>query len=229
MKSVVIIFPGSNRDSDVCYALAQVSGRPPATVWHRDTELPDCDLIVLPGGFSYGDYLRSGAMAAGSPIMRQVVARATTGVAVLGICNGFQTLTEAGLLPGALMPNRDLKFICRNVHLQAGAGRGPFAGGYAEGQVISIPVAHHDGNYFADPETLDELEGEGRVAFRYCDAEGGVAASSNPNGSARSIAGIFNTAGNVLGLMPHPENHIEEAQGSSDGRALFENLARSLA
>ncbi len=229
MKSVVVIFPGSNRDSDVSYALEQASGRPPEAVWHRDTELPECDLIVLPGGFSYGDYLRSGAMAAGSPIMREVVARARTGVAVLGICNGFQTLTESGLLPGALMPNRDLKFICRNVHLKAEAGRGPFQGGYDQGQVISVPVAHHDGNYFADPATLDELEGEGRVAFRYCDGQGGVAESSNPNGSARSIAGIYNGAGNVLGMMSHPENHVEEAQGCSDGLALFENLARSLA
>ena len=229
MRFGILVFPGTWSDTDCYHAVNGVLQQEAAYVWHREDNLAGYDCVVLPGGFSYGDYLRSGAMAAGSPIMREVVVRAEAGVAVLGICNGFQSLTEAGLLPGALLPNRDLKFICRNVHLRAEAGRGPFRGGYDEGQVISVPVAHHDGNYFADPATLDELEGDGRVAFRYCDAEGGIAESSNPNGSARSIAGIFNAAGNVLGMMPHPENHVEEAQGCSDGRALFEGLARSLA
>ena len=229
MNFAVIQFPGSNCDQDCVHVLRNVFGHSTRLLWHKETSLGDTDAVFIPGGFSYGDYLRTGSIARFSPVMQAVKEFADNGGHVLGICNGFQILTESGLLPGALLPNRDLKFICRNVHLRAEAGLGPYRGGYAEGQVISFPVAHHDGNYFADPATLDRLEGEGRVAFRYCAADGGTGEGSNPNGSARSIAGIFNPAGNVLGLMPHPENHVEEAQGCSDGRGLFEALVRSLA
>lgn len=229
MRAAVVIFPGSNRDVDVVDALTAASGRAPHLVWHRDTELPDVDLIVLPGGFSYGDYLRSGAMAARSPIMREVSARAEAGVTVLGICNGFQILTEAGLLPGILMANRGLKFVCRDVHLKVEQNDTSFARRYASGQVIRIPVAHHDGNYFSDPETLARIEGEGQVAFRYCTPDGRIEDEVNPNGSINGIAGIYNDSRNVLGLMPHPEDHIDDTQSCSDGRPLFESLAESLA
>ena len=229
MKAAVIIFPGSNRDVDVIDALTAVSGREPTLVWHRDTELPDADLIVLPGGFSYGDYLRSGAMAARSPILRAVSARAEAGTAVLGICNGFQILTEAGLLPGVLMANRDLKFVCRDIHLKVEHADTPFTRRYATGQVIRVPVAHHDGNYFSDPESLARIEGEGLVAFRYCTPEGDIEDAVNPNGSINGIAGVYNEARNVLGLMPHPEDHIDPSQSCSDGRALFESLVEELA
>jgi phosphoribosylformylglycinamidine synthase I len=229
MKAAVIIFPGSNRDVDVIDALTAVSGREPALVWHRDTELPDADLIVLPGGFSYGDYLRSGAMAARSPILRTVSARAEAGAAVLGICNGFQILTEAGLLPGVLMANRDLKFVCRDIHLKVEHADTSFTRRYDTGQVIRVPVAHHDGNYFSDPETLARIEGEGQVAFRYCTPEGDIDDAVNPNGSINGIAGVYNEARNVLGLMPHPEDHIDPSQSCSDGRALFESLVEELA
>ena len=229
MKAAVVIFPGSNRDVDVIDALTAVSGHKPVLVWHRDTELPDADLIVLPGGFSYGDYLRSGAMAARSPILRAVSARAEAGAAVLGICNGFQILTEAGLLPGVLMANRDLKFVCRDIHLKVEHTDTAFTRRYATGQVIRVPVAHHDGNYFSDPETLARIEGEGRVAFRYCTPQGHVEDSVNPNGSINGIAGVYNEARNVLGLMPHPEDHIDSTQSCSDGRPLFESLVEALA
>jgi phosphoribosylformylglycinamidine synthase I len=220
VKSAVIVFPGSNCDRDLAVALEQVSGRPPAMVWHRDTGLPDgLDLIALPGGFSYGDYLRSGAMAARSPVMGAVKDAAERGVAVLGICNGFQILTEAGLLPGALMRNAGLHFVCRDVPLKVENSQTAFTSRYEAGEEIAFPVAHHDGNYQADPETLDRLEGEGRVAFRYAD---------EVNGSARSIAGIVNEAGNVLGLMPHPERMIEDAHGRTDGRRLFEGLLEAV-
>ena len=214
MKSAVIVFPGLNRDRDMIAALTQISGTAPATVWHQDTDIPEADLIVIPGGFSYGDYLRCGAIAARSPIMDKVRERAAAGVRVLGVCNGFQILIEAGLLPGALMRNTSLKFVCREVRLEVTNADTAFTRGYTQGQIIRCPVAHHDGNYFADAETLARLEGEGRVAFRY--AEG-----TNPNGSINDIAGILNDKGNVLGLMPHPENLIEAAHGGSDGRALF--------
>ena len=214
MKSAVIVFPGLNRDRDMIAALTQISGTAPATVWHQDTDIPEADLIVIPGGFSYGDYLRCGAIAARSPIMDKVRERAAAGVKVLGVCNGFQILIEAGLLPGALMRNTSLKFVCREVKLEVTNADTAFTRGYTQGQIIRCPVAHHDGNYFADAETLARLEGEGRVAFRY--AEG-----TNPNGSINDIAGILNDKGNVLGLMPHPENLIEAAHGGSDGRALF--------
>ncbi len=214
MKSAVIVFPGSNRDRDMIAALTSIGGEPPAEVWHKDTSIPDVDLIVVPGGFSYGDYLRAGAIAARSPIMQAVSERAAKGVHVLGICNGFQVLTEAGLLPGVLMRNASLKFVCREVRLEVTNAQTAFTSGYAEGQVMRCPVAHHDGNYFADADTLKQLEDTGRVVFRY--AEG-----TNPNGSVNDIAGIVNEAGNVLGMMPHPENLIEAAHGGYDGRALF--------
>ncbi len=228
MKAAVIVFPGSNRETDMVDALSQSIGAKPSLIWHRETELPDLDLIVLPGGFSYGDYLRAGAMAARSPVMREVIDRANHGVAVLGICNGFQMLTEAGLLPGALMRNASLKFVCRNIHLKVEDQGVAFTRGYAHGEVISVPVAHHDGNYFADDNTLDRLEGDGRVAFRYCDAEGGFNDQANPNGSARHIAGILNVGGNVLGMMPHPEDQVDPLQGGSDGRGLFDGLVEAL-
>ena len=221
MKTAVVTFPGSNCDRDMWTALRDVSGRDPVKVWHGDADLPDgLDFIALPGGFSYGDYLRSGAMAANSPIMRSVVAAAERGVPVLGVCNGFQVLTEARLLPGALMRNAAQTFICRDVELAVENAQSLFTGGYAAGERIVIPVAHHDGNYYADDETLDRLEGEGRVAFRYVE---------NCNGSRRDIAGIVNKAGNVLGMMPHPERAIEAAHGGSDGRRLFESALGALA
>ena len=220
-RSAVITFPGSNCDRDMADALEKVSGSAPFRVWHGDAELPErLDFIALPGGFSYGDYLRSGAMAARSPIMRAVVEAAGRGVPVLGVCNGFQVLTESGLLPGALMRNAGITFVCRDVAMTVENSQSLFTSAYAQGQQIVIPVAHHDGNYFADADTLDRLEGEGRVAFRYAE---------EVNGSARRIAGVLNAAGNVLGMMPHPERMIEPEQGGSDGRALFESALNALA
>ena len=220
MKAAVITFPGSNCDRDMADAIEKISGRAPLRLWHGDAQLPDgLDFIALPGGFSYGDYLRSGAMAAKSPIMQGVIAAAGRGVPVLGVCNGFQVLTEAGLLPGALMRNAGQTFICRTVPLKVENNQSLFTSGYQAGQVIQIPVAHHDGNYFADDATLDRLEGEGRVAFRY---------AAPVNGSQRDIAGVLNDAGNVLGMMPHPERAIEQDHGGSDGRALFESVFASL-
>ena len=219
-RSAVITFPGSNCDRDMAVALEKVSGTPALRVWHGDAELPaDLDFIALPGGFSYGDYLRSGAMAARSPVMDAVAKAADRGVPVLGVCNGFQVLTEAGLLPGALMRNASQHFICRTVALKVENTQSLFTAGYEAGQIIHIPIAHADGNFFADEETLDRLEGEGRVAFRYAETV---------NGSARNIAGVLNEAGNVLGMMPHPERAIEDAQGGHDGRALFESAIRGL-
>ena len=221
MKTAVIVFPGSNCDRDIAVALEAVTGRKPAMVWHRESELPEgTGLVALPGGFSYGDYLRSGAMAARSPIMRAVSDAAAKGMPVLGICNGFQVLTEAGLLPGALMRNAGLNFVCRNVALTVENAQSAFTSRYAAGERILIPVAHHDGNYFADNATLDRIEGEGRVAFRYAE---------NVNGSARSIAGVLNDAGNVLGMMPHPERRIEAAHGGDEGWRLFEGLLELVA
>jgi phosphoribosylformylglycinamidine synthase len=229
MKASVLVFPGSNCDRDVMVALRQSMGRDPDMVWHRETTLPDTDLIVVPGGFSYGDYLRCGAIAAHSPIMRDVVKRARAGTPVLAICNGFQIVTEAGLLPGVLMANAGLKFVCRDVHLKVERNDTLFTAGYETGKVIRIPVAHHDGNYVADEETLARLEGEGLVAFRYCDAEGRPAHDANPNGSARDIAGILNEERTVLGMMPHPERLADTSLGGQDGRAMFDSLVRSLA
>ncbi len=204
-------------------------GCQPLAVWHRDSEFPEVDLIVLPGGFSYGDYLRCGATAAHSPIMREVRRLAELGVPVLGICNGFQILTETGLLPGALLRNEGLKFICRDVHLRVETPASLFTQAYRKNEVLRIPIAHLEGNYFADAETLEELEGEGRVAFRYCTPEGGKDAGSNPNGSAHDIAGVFNETRTVLGMMPHPERLAEPLLGGEDGKRLFEGLAASFA
>ena len=216
MHSAVLVFPGSNCDRDLAVAIREVTGRAPHMVWHRDTDLPaGIDLIAIPGGFSYGDYLRSGAMAARSPIMRAVTAAAGRGVPVLGVCNGFQVLTEAGLLPGALMRNSGLSFVCRPVGLTVETSQSIFTSGYRAGEEITLPVAHHDGNFQADAETLERIEGEGRVALRYTGAV---------NGSARGIAGLLNDNGNVLGMMPHPERAIEKAHGNRDGRRLFEGL-----
>ena len=221
MKTAVVVFPASNCDRDAAVALEQITGTKPAMVWHGDRELPDVDLVVLPGGFAYGDYLRCGAMAAQSPIMRDVKAKAESGLAVLGICNGFQVLTEAGLLPGALMRNGELKFVCRPVALEVDETQSAFTRKYEKGQHVTFPVAHGDGNYYADAETLDRLEGEGRVVFRY-------ASGDNPNGSSRNIAGILNEKRNVMGLMPHPERVCDPLLGGTDGRALFESLVEAL-
>ncbi len=229
LKTAVIVFPGSNCDRDMQVALRGATGSEPIMVWHGDSEMPDVDLITVPGGFSYGDYLRSGAIAANSPIMREVSARAAKGVPVLGVCNGFQVLTETGLLPGALMRNAGIKYVCRDVWLKVDGDETPFTHGYDAGQVVRIPIAHHDGNYFADDDTLDRLEGEGRVAFRYCDANGTLSADANPNGSQRHIAGVMNENRNVLGMMPHPERLIGGALGGDDGTAMFEGLVAALA
>ena len=216
MKSTVIIFPGSNRDRDMIAALTKISDLAPKTVWHTETEIPESDLIIVPGGFSYGDYLRVGAIAARSPIMDALAKEAEKGTSIIGICNGFQILTEAGLLPGALMRNAALTFVCREVKLEITNADTRFSNRYAEGEIIRCPVAHHDGNYFADDTTLAQIESNNQVVFRY--AEG-----TNPNGSINNIAGIINEQGNVLGMMPHPENLIEDAHSGSDGRKLFES------
>ncbi|HSC18201.1 MAG TPA: phosphoribosylformylglycinamidine synthase subunit PurQ [Rhizomicrobium sp.] len=221
MKSAVVVFPASNCDRDAAVALEQVTGRKPHMVWHADSEIPDVDLIVLPGGFAYGDYLRSGAMAALSNAMRDVIEKAQKGVTVLGICNGFQVLCESRLLPGALMRNAGLKFTCRGVGLEVTETQSVFTRKYDHGQRVVFPVANGEGNYYADDDTLDRLEGEGRVVFRYADGE-------NPNGSARNIAGILNEKRNVLGLMPHPERVCDPLLGGTDGRALFESLLEGL-
>ncbi|MEP1423051.1 MAG: phosphoribosylformylglycinamidine synthase subunit PurQ [Erythrobacter sp.] len=223
-KAGVVTFPGSNCDRDMAVAIEAVSGQPAVRIWHGDADLPEgLDFIALPGGFSYGDYLRSGAMAARSPVLRAVVNAAERGVPVLGVCNGFQVLTESGLLPGALMRNAGQTFVCRTVDLEVANTSSPFTRGFEQGQVLRIPVAHHDGNYFADDATLDTLEGESRVAFRY---------GEDVNGSQRGIAGVLSANGRVLGMMPHPERAIEPAShptlGGSDGRALFENVISSL-
>jgi phosphoribosylformylglycinamidine synthase subunit PurQ / glutaminase len=228
MIAAIIVFPGSNREHDLADALARATGRPPLKIWHRDSVLPKLDLMVIPGGFSYGDYLRCGAMAAHSPIMREVAARARGGTPLLGICNGFQILTEAGLLPGVLLVNRTLKFHCKDVHLRVETSGSLFTRGYNAGQVIRVPVAHHDGNYFADAETLDRLEGEGRVAFRYCDEAGEATDAANANGSARNIAGILDDSQRVLGLMPHPEDATDALLGNTDGMGFFQGIAEAL-
>ena len=224
-RAAVITFPGSNCDRDMATALEAVSGQPALRVWHGDADLPDrLDLITLPGGFSYGDYLRSGAMAATSPIMRAVIAAAQRGVPVLGVCNGFQVLTEARMLPGALLRNAGQRFICRTVDLTVENTASPFTAGFAAGEAFRVPVAHHDGNYYADAETLDRIESEGRVAFRY---------AAGCNGSARNIAGVLSANGRVLGMMPHPERAIEpaavDALGGADGRRLFANIVEAFA
>lgn len=214
MKSAVVQLPGLNRDRDMIAALTKISGKAPVTIWQTETEIPDVDLIVIPGGFSYGDYLRCGAIAARMPVMRAIREKAEKGVRVMGVCNGFQILLEAGMLPGALMRNASLRFVCKEIKLRVVNASTPFTAAYEEGQIIRCPVAHHDGNYFADAETLARIEGDRQVVFRYTP-------ETNPNGSMNNIAGIVNKAGNVLGMMPHPENLIEAAHGGTDGRGLF--------
>ncbi|MBB4064643.1 phosphoribosylformylglycinamidine synthase subunit PurQ [Gellertiella hungarica] len=214
MKSAVVQLPGLNRDRDMIAALTKISGKAPVTIWQTETEIPDVDLIVIPGGFSYGDYLRCGAIAARMPVMQAIKAKAEKGVKVLGVCNGFQILLEAGMLPGALMRNASLRFVCKEIKLEVANAETEFTRAYAKGQIIRCPVAHHDGNYFADAETLKSIEGNGQVVFRYADG-------TNPNGSINDIAGVMNARGNVLGMMPHPENLIESAHGGNDGRGIF--------
>ena len=229
MKSAVIVFPGINRERDMARTLRLVSGREPAMVWHADSALPQgTDLVVIPGGFSYGDYLRCGAIAARAPIMAAVRAHADKGGLVLGVCNGFQILCEAGLLPGVLMRNSQLRFICRDVYLRVERSDTPFTRGYNAGQVIRVPVAHGEGNYTADAQTLKQIEAEGRVLFRYTDPSGNLDLDWNHNGAANAIAGVLSSRGNVLGMMPHPENHVEDAMGCTDGRGLFAGLTAHL-
>jgi phosphoribosylformylglycinamidine synthase I len=227
LRASVIVFPGSNCDRDVKTALEAITGFPVRMVWHGDASVPASDLIVLPGGFSYGDYLRCGAMAAHSPIMRDVIAKAKAGTPVLGICNGFQILCESGLLPGVLMRNASLRFICRDVHLKVENDATFFTKCYRKGEVIRVPIAHAEGNYFADAETLDRLEGEGQVVFRYSDAEGHVSPETGPNGAQRNIAGITDATGRILGMMPHPERMYEKMLGGTDGRRVFESALLS--
>ena len=228
MQASVVVFPGSNCDRDVKVAIEKITGAKVNMLWHADNAVPQTDLIVLPGGFAYGDYLRTGAMAAHSPIMRDVVAKAKAGTPVLGICNGFQVLCESGLLPGVLMRNASLKFVCRDVHIKVERTDTPFTKAYARGEIIRIPVAHGDGNYFADTATLDVLEKEGRVVFRYVDREGEPTPASNPNGSQRNIAGICDERRRVVGLMPHPERLFQPLLGGTDGRKMFESVVASL-
>jgi len=229
MKSAVLVFPGINRERDMARALKLISGVEPAMVWHAETSLPKgTDLVVVPGGFSYGDYLRCGAIAARSPVMDAVRAHAAAGGLVLGVCNGFQILCESGLLPGVLMRNARLKFICHDVHLRVERSDTPFTRGYNAGQVIRVPVAHGEGNYAADEETIRRLEGDGRVLYRFCSPTGEVGDTHNINGAAASIEGIVSDKGNVLGMMPHPENHVEDIMGCTDGRGLFAGLADHL-
>ena len=223
LRASVIVFPGSNCDRDMKVAIERITGAPVNMVWHGDVSVPASDFIVLPGGFSYGDYLRCGAMAAHSPIMRDVITKAKAGTPVLGVCNGFQVLCESGLLPGVLMRNRSLKFICRDVHLRIDNDTGFFTRAYRKGQVVKLPIAHAEGNYFADTETLDRLEGEGRVVLRYCDKAGEVTDAANPNGAQRNIAGICDATGRIVGMMPHPERLYETALGGTDGRRVFES------
>ena len=230
MKSAVLVFPGINRERDMARALTLISGVRPAMVWHAETALPaGTDLVVIPGGFSYGDYLRCGAIAARAPIMDAVRAHAAKGGLVLAICNGFQIACEAGLLPGVLMRNAQIKFVCKDVYLRVERSNTPFTRGYNAGQVVRVPVAHGEGNYVADPATVERLEAEGRVLYRYVSPAGGLDAAWNHNGSTNAIAGIVNERGNVLGMMPHPENHVEASMGCTDGRGLFAGLVEHVA
>lgn len=228
MNSTIVIFPGTNREHDIVMAVEQASGKKPNFVWYDDTSFPKTDLIILPGGFSYGDYLRSGAMAARSPAMKLVLEYASKGIPVLGVCNGFQILTEVGLLPGALIRNNNLKFICRNVNIKVEVDDSIFTSRYSRGEILSIPVAHNDGNYFANEYLLQELHDNGQIAFKYTDQSGKIDESTNPNGSCENIAGILNAQKNVLGLMPHPENATDRNLGGTDGRPLFQSLVDAI-
>tara|TARA_B100000700_G_scaffold274671_1_gene319883 strand:- start:129 stop:965 length:837 start_codon:yes stop_codon:yes gene_type:complete len=228
MNSTIVIFPGTNREHDMVMAVEQASGKKPNFVWYSDTSFPKTDLIIVPGGFSYGDYLRSGAMAARSPAMTSVLEHASKGVPVLGVCNGFQILTEVGLLPGALIRNNNLKFICRNVYIKVEVDDSIFTSRYSKGEILSIPVAHNDGNYFANEDLLQELHDNCRIAFKYSDQSGKIDKSTNPNGSCENIAGILNAQKNVLGLMPHPENATDRNLGDTDGRPLFQSLVDAI-
>jgi phosphoribosylformylglycinamidine synthase len=228
VQAAVIVFPGSTCERDVAVALEQSMGRKPVMQWHASADIPKVDLIVVPGGFSYGDYLRAGAMAAHSPVMREVKARADKGVPVVGICNGFQIIAEAGLLPGVLMRNANLRYVCRDVHLKIETSQSIFTSKYDAGQVVRIPIGHADGNYFADEDTLNRLEDRGQIALRYCSPDGQLTEDANPNGSQRNIAGVFNEAKTVLGLMPHPERLSDPALGGNDGRAFFDGLVEAL-
>ncbi|SDG02001.1 phosphoribosylformylglycinamidine synthase subunit I [Limimonas halophila] len=229
MRAAYVVFPGSNCDRDVAVALEQATGRPPHAVWHKAAALPDVDLVALPGGFTYGDYLRPGAIAAHSPVMRAVCAHAHKGGAVLGICNGFQVLTESHLLPGALIQNASLRFVCKDVHLRTETATSPFTAGYARGQVVTFPVAHGDGNYVIGDDDRKRLEDQDRIAFRYCEAHGALTESANPNGSVANIAGVLSENRRVLGLMPHPERLADPMLGGSDGARLFASAVEQLA
>jgi phosphoribosylformylglycinamidine synthase I len=227
MKTTIVLFPGTNRENDMADAIQRVSGETPKIVWHKDTDLGSPDLIVLPGGFSYGDYLRCGAMASQSPAMKEVIRQAGRGVKVLGVCNGFQILVESGLLPGALLRNASLKFICKQVNLKTETANSPFTNKMKAGQVITVPVAHGEGNYFASPETIKDMAANDQIAFRYCDADGKITDGANPNGAIDNIAGILNKNRNVLGMMPHPENATQDHQGNLTGLPLFESIVAS--
>lgn len=227
MKFAVILFPGSNCEVDCVHVIKEVLQEPVTTVWHKDTDLSEFDAVILPGGFSYGDYLRCGAIARFSPIMEAVIAHAKAGKPVLGICNGFQILTECGLLPGVLLRNRSLQFICEDRFIRVENNLTQFTHQYSKHQVLRIPIAHAEGNYYADPETIEKLESENRVVFRYCDEQGNLTEESNPNGAMNHIAGIINEAGNVLGMMPHPERLSEIILGGNEGLALFESMLKT--
>lgn len=229
MKSAIILFPGSNREKDMEMALTHISGHAPTIVWHKDTSLPDCDLMVLPGGFSYGDYLRCGAMAAHSPIMKEVIARAQKGTRLLAVCNGFQMLVETGLVPGALLHNRSLRFICKQVHLRVENNTTDFTRAFARHDVIQVPVAHGEGNYFINEDGLKSLEDHDQIAFRYCDAKGNPSHDSNPNGAIANIAGVFNDRKTILGMMPHPENAVTPHANGHQGSKLFQSIVEALA
>ncbi len=228
MKSAIILFPGTNREKDMEMALTHVTGRAPDIVWHKESTLPECDLMVLPGGFSYGDYLRCGAMAAHSPIMKEVIARAQKGVRLLAVCNGFQMLVETGLVPGALLHNRSVKFICKQVHLRVENTTTDFTNAFSRHQVIQVPVAHGEGNYFIDTNGLKALEDNDQIAFRYCDATGAITEAANPNGAVANIAGVFNTTKTIMGMMPHPENAVVPHVNGHQGTALFQSLVEAL-
>lgn len=224
MQISLIVFPGTNREQDMAQAFKKLTGKPPQFVWHKDTDIGKPDLIVLPGGFSYGDYLRCGAMAAHSPVMREVIALAKKGTRVMGICNGFQVLVETELLPGALLRNRSLKFICKQVHLKAATNQNSFMSKFKRDQIIQVPIAHGEGNFFADAATIKQLEDQDRIAFRYCDENGAISDAANPNGSCGNIAGILSESKTILGMMPHPENATQDHQGNLSGTPLFESL-----